>query len=140
MTTNGSLLLVDDDDMTVVALREHLVRRGCTVLCARDLDDARTLVTRQRPACVWIDLQLTGTATEKSLAFIAEVRRALPEAQIVALTAYAADDSEEQVHRAGANRLLHKPLSQLDAVLTRAFIDLECIDRGKEPAKEMVSP
>lgn len=140
MTSDGALLLVDDDDMTVVALREHLVRRGCMVVCARDLDDARTLVVRDRPACVWIDLQLTGTATERSLAFIAEVRAALPEAQIVALTAYAADDCEERVRRAGADRLLHKPLQQLQVVLTRTFIDLDCIDAEQDPSKEAVNP
>ena len=104
-----NLLLIDDEDMVTLTFREYLVREGCVVDSARDLQTARRCLARQSYSAVWLDLQLTGVSTADCLRFLSEAREAAPEATIIAVSGYASDQIEKEAGAAGANRFLQKP-------------------------------
>ena len=103
------LLLIDDEDMVILAFREYLVRRGCLVDSARDLHTARRCLADGTYSDVWLDLQLTGNSTTDCLRFLSEARTAAPEATIIAVSGYASEQVEFAADAAGADHFLQKP-------------------------------
>lgn len=102
------LLLVDDDDFVVLAVRQQLLQSGCNVDSARTIDSALALIRLKSYSCVCIDLHLTGSTTEECLHLIERVRMILPAASILAATAYPSAYLTMTAIAAGADRLLHK--------------------------------
>ncbi len=61
-----NVLLVEDDAGTRDAMRELLVREGHAVSCARNADDARTILARNpRPCIIVLDLMMSGTSGQE---------------------------------------------------------------------------
>jgi DNA-binding response OmpR family regulator len=103
------MLLIDDEDMVILTFREYLVREGCVVDSARDLQSARRYLARGSYSAVWLDLNLTGVSTADCLRFLSEARDAAPKATIIAVSGYASDQVEQEAGAAGADRFLQKP-------------------------------
>ena len=104
-----SLLLIDDEDMVSLTFREYLLREGCAVDSARDLQTARECLTGGSYAAVWLDLQLTGVSTADCLRFLSEARDAAPDATIIAVSSYASVQVQYEASTAGADRFVQKP-------------------------------
>jgi DNA-binding response OmpR family regulator len=105
------LLLIDDEDMVTLAFREYLLRGGCAVDSARDLQTARRYLAGRSYTAVWLDLQLTGVSTADCLRFLSEARDAAPDATIIAVSGYASEQVERDAGAAGADRFLRKPFN-----------------------------
>ena len=60
MQTAGDILVVDDDEPTVVFIAEALRDEGYVVRTALHPADARVALTRQRPDLMLLDLHLPG--------------------------------------------------------------------------------
>jgi two-component system response regulator RegA len=103
------LLLIDDEDLVILAFREYLVRSGCRVDSARDLPTARRCLADGEYSDVWLDLQLTGNSTTDCLRFLSEARSAAPEAKIIAVSGYASEQVQFAADAAGADYFLQKP-------------------------------
>ncbi len=103
------MLLIDDEDLVSLILREYLMREGCVVDAARDLESARRFLAGNSYSAIWLDLQLTGVPTAECLRFLTEARDAAPKATIIAASGYASEQVQHDASAAGADRFLQKP-------------------------------
>src|ERR1044072_762167 len=95
------LLVVDDEESILFAMKEYFALHGCDVDCARELEEAAALIEHRQYAAVIADLRLTGSYCTEGLQIISEVRQRRPATRLVLLTAYCSKEIESQ---AGARR------------------------------------
>ena len=103
------LLVVDDEDSILFAMKEYFTLHGCEVDCARELEEAAALLEHIQYAAVIADLRLTGSYCTEGLQIISDVRQRCPGTRIILLTAYGSTEIEAEARRRGAHVLLHKP-------------------------------
>jgi two-component system OmpR family response regulator len=103
------MLVVDDEEPILFAMREYFRAYGYRVDCARELEEAEALVSRHRYDLVVADLRLSDVHGSEGLALIGHVRECSPDTQFILLTAYGSPDLEREARRMGAARVLHKP-------------------------------
>ena len=109
------LLLVEDEEQTLLAMQRYFTTQGFDVDCAQDREQAEALIDAGRYSLVLTDLRLTGTFGVEGLEIVSHVRRRLPGAKVIILTAYGTSDVEAEARRRGADDFLYKsgPLSAL---------------------------
>lgn len=103
------LLIVDDEDAILFAMREYFSIRGFEVDCAQQEEEALTLLRRHRYAAVIADLRLTGCESVEGLAIADAVRDGWPSTVIILLTAYGSPRIEAAAHAHGVDAFLRKP-------------------------------
>ncbi len=107
---HGRILLADDNESNIIAIREYLHDRGYTVTNASDGYEVLTMVDNVHPDLILMDIQMPrfdGLATIRRL-------RALPAyatLPIIALTALAMPGDEARCLEAGATAYMSKPVS-----------------------------
>jgi ActR/RegA family two-component response regulator len=119
----GAILLIDDDELIAVSLRDCLLRRGLTVDVALDPEAAEARMRVRQYETVVVDPYLTGGVHEPDTSMLDTIRHLQPESAIVVLTAYA---TPSLVH---GTTFLAKPqsipyLSQLIAGGSAALVPL----------------
>lgn len=110
-------LLVDDDNATLCALSELVVREGFTVAAASTLQEARERIAERHPDVVLLDLMLPDG---NGMDLFEDVKsRAVTE--VVLVTGHASLESSIEALRLGAADYLIKPVNgrQLKAILSR---------------------
>ena len=105
------LLLVDDEESILFALREYLTGRGYRVNCARELEEAQALVRHVAFDCLVADLRLSGAHGAEGLELLSFVRRSCARMRVVLLTAFGSSDVERSAKARGADAVLQKPIS-----------------------------
>lgn len=105
----ASLLIVDDEEPILFAMREYFESAGFEVDCAARLEEAEALLAQRRHAALIADLRLTTAGRSEGLALVAHARTASPATQIVLLTAYGSPEIEREARRLGVGAFLHKP-------------------------------
>ena len=103
------ILIVDDEEPILFAMRAYFTRRGYAVDCAREQGEAEALLAGGEYAVVIADLRLTGTHGAEGLEILGLVRERWPRTRTVLLTAYGSADLELEARRRGADAFLHKP-------------------------------
>lgn len=103
------ILVVDDEEPILFAMREYFESQGYHVDCARELEEAQALLANVGYAAVVADLRLTGVRGTEGLDIVACVRERCPSTCVVLLTAYGSDTIEEEARRRGADAFLRKP-------------------------------
>ena len=103
------LLLIDDDESILFALRRYFEHAGYTVQCARELEEAEALAVCRTYDLVIVDLSLTGECMTEGLEIVRCVRRHCPTARLIVLTASPAAAIEHEAIRRGAHAFLRKP-------------------------------
>ncbi len=103
------LLIVDDEEPILFAMREYFESVGFEVDCAARLEEAETLLASRHPEALIADLRLTTAGRSEGLALVAHARAASPLTRIVLLTAYGSPDIEREAKRLGVGAFLHKP-------------------------------
>ena len=107
---HGRILLADDNESNIIAIREYLHDRGYTVTIASDGYEVLTMVDNVHPDLILMDIQMPrfdGLVTIRRL-------RALPAyatLPIIALTALAMPGDEARCLEAGATAYMSKPVS-----------------------------
>ena len=104
----GPGLLVDDDEMFLMALRRSLQRRGVEAVTAQTGAEALSLARAAPPAFAVVDLKLIG---ESGLALIEPLRAIRPDMRILLLTGYASVATAVDAIKRGADNYLPKPVS-----------------------------
>ncbi len=122
----GCWLLVDDDEVFARTLANSLTRRGHRVQVAHSGPAALTCAADYTPDRVLLDLRL---GTQSGLRVLPELRRIVPQARIVMLTAFGSIASAVQAVKDGADDYLLKPITVPD--LLSAF---------GEPGAESLAP
>jgi len=101
------VLVVEDDDLTRLTLREGLSRDYDVVECADGAAAMDALASRRPLAAALVDLRLPDA---NGLAILKEARRRRPELPVVIMTAFAGAATGEDVHAAGGRALVLKPV------------------------------
>ena len=122
------VLVVDDEPLIRWSLAETLSDRGHTVTEAGDGKEALRVVTdsANRPNVVLLDYRLPDS---NDLSLFTAIKRELPEAPIILMTAYGSPEITAGALSLGAYRVVSKPFEVQDLVTlvqeTRASADGE---------------
>jgi DNA-binding response OmpR family regulator len=103
------LLLIDDEEQVLHAVKRFFDRAGFTVDCARELEEAEALLTWVEYDLVIADLSLTDQGGTEGLEIIRYVRRNRPGIRLILLTANASALVQKEALRRGCDVLLEKP-------------------------------
>lgn len=103
------ILIVDDEESILFAMREYFMAHGCQVDCAADRAQAEELLTHGRYAVVIADLRLTGSQSCEGLEIVSFVHERWPATRTVVLTAYGSPELEREARKRGVDAFLHKP-------------------------------
>jgi len=123
----GPLLIIDDEETALVAMREYFGYLGYEVDAASDPKRAQRLLSTRRYAVVMADLQLTPYHRTEGLELIARVRQQSPSTRTILLTAYGSPEVEARARQLGVDALLDKPQPLLE--IARLVRDLLGQDR-----------
>jgi DNA-binding response OmpR family regulator len=125
LVKNKSILIVDDNQMSVNLIRTVLSGEGYDLRAAFNADEALNALDTFKPGLILMDIQLPG----KSGLELTRQLRANPEVNdvsIVALTAYGGKDDEEYCLKAGCDGYILKPIDTSTFPATvRSYIDKE---------------
>ena len=105
------ILVVDDEESILFALKEYFTKCGYEVDCAGEVEEARSLMTDSRYSVAIVDLHLTGLDGVEGLELIEYLRQLSPETGTILLTAYGSAEIEQEARNRGVDRFLHKPKS-----------------------------
>jgi two-component system response regulator RegA len=108
VSTNASVLIVDDDPAFGPVLARALGRRGFAARWARSSAQAMEAAAESPPRYVVLDLNLDG---DSGLNLVVPLLARSPTAQIVVLTGYASIATAVEAVKLGAAEYLAKPAS-----------------------------
>jgi DNA-binding response OmpR family regulator len=103
------LLVVDDEESILSAIRDYFEPRGYEVDCARELEEAEALLSHIRYALLIADLRLTGIQGNEGLELIRFVRDRSPWTRTIVLTGYGSTEIEMEAIGRGVDAFLQKP-------------------------------
>jgi PAS domain S-box-containing protein len=106
---HSTILLVEDNESTSIAIQDYLSSRGCTVLKARGGIDALQIALAVRPDLILMDIQMPdmdGIETTRRLRTYPHMKSVV----IIALTALAMREDRERCLAAGMNDYMAKPV------------------------------
>ena len=101
------VLIIDDDEMHLVLVRQILDREECTVLSTADGPHGITLYRDHRPDLVLLDL---GLPSMNGIDVLKEIRKIDRNAKVIVVTGYASRETVNIPERHGAIEVLQKPI------------------------------
>jgi CheY-like chemotaxis protein len=116
MAETNRILIVDDEEAILQAMKDYLESFDWSVDCARDIPEAQSLLEGNHYSVVVADLRLSPTEAIGGLDVIARVRRDRPDTRTVLLTAYGSSQVEAEARRLGVDAVLQKPQPLSDLV------------------------
>ena len=108
------ILIVDDEDLIVLAMRRYFERLGYAVDSAYELEEAQALLAAYRYDLVIADLRLTGIGGVEGLQIVSEVHRRCAETRVILLSAFGTPEIERESYNRGADAFLHKPKAMME--------------------------
>jgi DNA-binding NtrC family response regulator len=102
------LLLVEDEEQTLLAMHRYLTQQGFAVECAQELDQALSLISGTPFDLVLTDLRLSGTHGAEGLDIVSHVRAVSPETKVIILTAYGTRETEVEARHRGVDDFIYK--------------------------------
>ena len=108
----GTVLVVDDDPLTLRSVRDALSPAGFRPVVTADPDDALLLVEKERPNLVLLDLMLPGHDGVELMRDILSVS----EVPVIFLSAYGKDVVVARILEEGATDYIVKPFSPTELV------------------------
>jgi DNA-binding NtrC family response regulator len=113
-----SVLVVDDEPLIRWSLKKGLTKRGHDVVEAQNASEALESIgtSQDRFGVVILDYRLPD---RQDLSLLADVRRRLPRAKVVMMTAFGDAEMRSEALRLGARAVIDKPfqVSQLIALI-----------------------
>lgn len=115
------LLVVDDEDVVLTALKRYFELSGYEVDCAREREEACALLTHVRYDCAIVDLNLNAAHGADGLDVVAYARARRPSIRVVVFTGFPSPDRKTEARRLGADAVLEKatPLPEVSRLVTR---------------------
>jgi DNA-binding response OmpR family regulator len=102
------LLVADDEDAILFAMKEYFEVLGYQVDCARAEEEAMALIRARAYALVIADLRLSAARPTAGLRVAAAAKERSSSTRTLILTAFGSAEVEEQARRAGVDAILHK--------------------------------
>ena len=106
---NERILVIDDEETILFAIRDYFNFYGYDVDCARNRAEADKLLHHLPYSVIITDLCLTGFDEREGLGMIRDITQKFPFARIVVLTAYASPKAEKEARRLDVKAFLSKP-------------------------------
>jgi DNA-binding NtrC family response regulator len=103
------LLIVDDEESILFAMRDYFIAHGYAVDCARNHEEATACVVREAYGVVIADLRLSVTRDDDGLDLIGYVRDHSPSTRTILLTAHGSVAIAGEAQRFRVDVVLHKP-------------------------------
>ena len=103
----STILVIDDDEMTLMMLHNLLADVGYSMLSTADGPQGLSMFKERHPDLVLLDL---GLPSMDGLRVLEELREFDPEAKIIIITGYASPQATSEAMRRGAIDLAVKPL------------------------------
>ena len=126
-----TVLVVDDEDVIRETVREILTDEGYRVIAALDGSEVMSMVAREDPDVVLLDVWMPE---RDGIVLLKEIRRERPEARVIMISGHGSIHTAVTATKLGAFDFIEKPLS-LDGLL--AAIKRACGDTRREaPASE----
>ena len=118
------ILIVDDEDLIVMAMRKYFEGLGYLVDGAYELEEAQALLANYKYDLVIADLRLTGIGGVEGLQIVADVHQRCANTRVVLLSAYGTPEIERESYNRGADAFLHKPKAMMEiAHVARTLLD-----------------
>ena len=109
------VLLVDDEQEFVETLADRLKMRDLEATTARNGEEALSVVKREEPDVILLDLKMPGI---DGIEVLRRVKKAYPNVQVIMLTGHGSEKDEEAARSLGAFDYIQKPVD-LDALVPR---------------------
>jgi two-component system OmpR family response regulator len=103
------ILIVDDDDQLISAYQEYLAGLGYTVDCAREIEEAQTLLSHFEYSVVITDLRLSRL-NFGGLDLVKFIRDSSLPIRVVVLTAYGWPELKAEAANQGVDVFHRKPM------------------------------
>ena len=131
MADKGRILVVDDDRLVLATVSHGLTQAGYEVIDADNGDDAILLARQHKPDLALLDIRMEGKSGFDVAAYLREYLHT----PFMFLSAFADEDTVQQVRALGAVAYLVKPLDigQIVPTVEAAFANLP--SRGAEVAR-----
>ena len=115
-TPNSSprILIVDDEELIVQAMRKYFAGLGYSVDAAYELEEAQALLGHYKYDLVIADLRLTGIGGVEGLQIVADVHQKCASTRVILLSAYGTPEIERESYQRGADAFLHKPKAMME--------------------------
>jgi len=104
------ILVADDEESVLFALREYLGCCGWEVDTASTAIEARTLLETRRYSAVITDLRFSGPKGTEGLSIVEAARTHSPGAPVVMMTGYGTPDAESEARHLGVDAFVSKPV------------------------------
>lgn len=122
--TKRRILIVDDEDLIVMAMRKYFEGLGFLVDGAFELEEAQALLANYQYDLVIADLRLTGIGGVEGLQIVSDVHQRCANTRVVLLSAYGTPEIERESYNRGADAFLHKPKAMMEiAHVARTLLD-----------------
>ncbi|HVE71339.1 MAG TPA: response regulator [Thermoanaerobaculia bacterium] len=108
------ILIVDDEELIVVAMRRYFEGLGYTIDSAYELEEAQALLANRRYDLVIADLRLTGIGGVEGLQIVSDIHQRCSDTRVILLSAYGTPEIERESYNRGADAFLHKPKSMME--------------------------
>ncbi len=102
------LLIADDEETILFAMREYFETLGYEVDCASRVHEARALLATHSYAVVIADLRLTPSEPAAGLDLVGSIKERHPTTRTIILTAYGSPRVEALARQLGVDAFLHK--------------------------------
>ena len=111
----NSILVVDDEALTLRTISRALREEGFEVLTAASGEEALEIFARERPELAMLDIVLPGI---DGIEVLREIKRVAPLTIVVMMSAYHVVDRAVESMKLGAHDYLTKPFHLADMVNT----------------------
>jgi len=108
------ILIVDDEELIVQAMKKYFAGLGYDVDSAFELEEAQAMLANNRYQLVIADLRLTGVGGVEGLQIVSDVRQRYSDARVILLSAYGTPEIERESYQRGADAFLHKPKAMME--------------------------
>ena len=138
MAETGKILVVDDDRLVLATVAHGLAQAGYEVIDADNGDDAILLARQHRPDLALLDIRMEGKSGFDVAAYLREYLHV----PFMFLSAFADDETVQQVKALGAVAYLAKPLDigQILPAVAAAFASLPARDGAARLAAARAAP
>jgi DNA-binding response OmpR family regulator len=102
-----SILLIDDDEMVLMTMRNALEDEGFQVFSTADAPQGIAIYKEQRPHLVLLDI---GLPSMSGLEVLKEIRAFDSKARVIVISGYGATDTASLAVRYGAWDFVEKPI------------------------------
>lgn len=118
------ILIVDDEELIVLAMQRYFRGLGYVVDSALELEEAQAMLANYAYDLVITDLRMTGIGGVEGLQIIADIHQRFPNTRVILLSAYGTPEIEREAYQRGADAFLHKPKAMMDI----ATVALQLLD------------